>query len=161
MPSKVTQRTMQMVLSSTTSDTMQSKNSSDSSPDTTIMVGTVRGRARPRKGHTKSRNGCINCKRRRVKCPETLPECENCRRLGMKCEYSTRRIMMDAPSRPLQSTPTQFTMDDLRLYQHFIFHAYPPMPLNGEPVWKEVAAMSHNVGSLLCLDINILTKHPV
>ncbi|KAJ9417924.1 hypothetical protein QL093DRAFT_2565883 [Fusarium oxysporum] len=139
---------MQMVLSSTTSDTMQSKNSSDSSPDTTIMVGTVRGRARPRKGHTKSRNGCINCKRRR-----------NCRRLGMKCEYSTRRIMMDAPSRPLQSTPTQFTMDDLRLYQHFIFHAYPPMPLNGEPVWKEVAAMSHNFDFLVHAMLGLAASH--
>ncbi|KAI8417480.1 hypothetical protein FOFC_00035 [Fusarium oxysporum] len=150
---------MQTVLSSTTSDTMQSNHSSDSSPDTTLIVGTVRGRARPRKGHTKSRNGCINCKRRRVKCPETLPECENCRRLGMKCEYSMRCIMMDAPSRPLQSTPTQFTMDDLRLYKHFIFHAYPPMPLNGEPVWKEVAAMSHNFDFLVHAMLGLAASH--
>ncbi|KAH7232412.1 uncharacterized protein BKA55DRAFT_523541 [Fusarium redolens] len=68
---------------------------------------------------------------------------------------------MGAPARPLQSTPTQFTMEDLRLYQHFVFHAYPPMPLKGEAVWKEVAAMSHNVSSTLCSDINVLTKHPV
>jgi hypothetical protein len=140
---------------------MQLNTSSGSSPETSLVVGTVRGRAGPRKGHTKSRNGCINCKRRRVKCPETFPECENCMRLGMKCEYSTRRITMGAPSRPLQSTPTQFTMDDLRLYQHFVFHAYPPMPLNGEAAWKEVAAISHNVSSALSPDINVLTKHPV
>jgi hypothetical protein len=52
-------------------------------------------------------------------------------------------------------------MDDLRLYQHFVFHAYPPMPLNGEAAWKEVAAISHNVSSALSPDINVLTKHPV
>ncbi|KAH7144710.1 hypothetical protein DER46DRAFT_516814, partial [Fusarium sp. MPI-SDFR-AT-0072] len=58
-------------------------------------------------------------------------------------------------------TPTQFTIDDLRLYQHSVFHGCPPMPLKGEVVWKDVAALSHNVSSTLCPDINVLTKHPV
>ncbi|KAK5653295.1 hypothetical protein OQA88_8986 [Cercophora sp. LCS_1] len=31
-----------------------------------------------RKSHTKSRNGCLNCKKRRVKCDETGPPCGNC-----------------------------------------------------------------------------------
>ncbi|SCO88983.1 uncharacterized protein FRV6_13111 [Fusarium oxysporum] len=50
-------------------------------------------------------------------------------------------------------------MDDLRLYQHFVFHAYPPMPLNGEPVWKEVAAMSHSFDFLVHAMLGLAASH--
>ena len=40
-----------------------------------------------RKGHTKSRRGCFNCKRRRIKCQETHPACGHCVKMGLKCEY--------------------------------------------------------------------------
>ena len=61
-----------------------------------------------RKTHTKSRRGCSNCKRRRIKvarappfhickvpaslipgfqCSETLPACGYCVKKGMRCEY--------------------------------------------------------------------------
>lgn len=44
---------------------------------------------KPRKTHTKSRYGCDNCRRRRVKCDEQGPPCTNCilRRLD-NCTYS-------------------------------------------------------------------------
>ncbi|EME43993.1 hypothetical protein DOTSEDRAFT_71710 [Dothistroma septosporum NZE10] len=42
--------------------------------------------ARLRKGHTKSRSGCGACKRRRVKCDETLPTCSACQRLDLTCQ---------------------------------------------------------------------------
>ncbi|KAL4903315.1 hypothetical protein BDW74DRAFT_169180 [Aspergillus multicolor] len=44
---------------------------------------------KPRKTHTKSRYGCDNCRRRRVKCDEIGPPCTNCvlRRLE-NCTYS-------------------------------------------------------------------------
>ncbi|KAF7549452.1 hypothetical protein G7Z17_g6371 [Cylindrodendrum hubeiense] len=38
-----------------------------------------------RRGHTKSRRGCYNCKRRRIK--ETRPACGHCTKTGLKCEY--------------------------------------------------------------------------
>ncbi|KAF9770820.1 hypothetical protein IL306_011578 [Fusarium sp. DS 682] len=38
-----------------------------------------------RRGHTKSRRGCYNCKRRRIK--ETQPACGHCTKTGLKCEY--------------------------------------------------------------------------
>lgn len=64
----------------------------------------------PRKGHKKSRRGCFNCKRRKIKvcilmrtrllkpqnsaltiprhqCPETYPSCSNCIKSNTKCEY--------------------------------------------------------------------------
>lgn len=40
-----------------------------------------------RKRHAKSRTGCYNCKKRKVKCNEHWPECYNCKRLRMVCEY--------------------------------------------------------------------------
>lgn len=108
----------------------------------------IRRRPIPRKGHTKSRRGCLNCKRRKVKCPETLPACLNCKRLGLKCEYPTTTHSQAVPTPPtaLQSTGGQFTMEDLQFFHHFLFHAYPPLPLKSEAVWQEVASISHHVG---------------
>lgn len=40
-----------------------------------------------RRGHTKSRRGCFNCKRRRIKCQETAPACGHCVKTGLTCEY--------------------------------------------------------------------------
>lgn len=107
----------------------------------------------PRKGHTKSRRGCLQCKRRRVKCPETLPECCNCTRIGLVCEYPSTRTSpaswlaaISSPSAPLQSTPTMFTADDMRFFHHFLLHAYPPLPILGDDIWRGVATLSHSVG---------------
>ncbi|KAJ5618221.1 hypothetical protein N7528_006864 [Penicillium herquei] len=47
----------------------------------------------PRRAHTKSRNGCDQCKRRRVKCDETGPPCSNCITRQLDCTF------MKAPSR--------------------------------------------------------------
>lgn len=106
-----------------------------------------RRRPIPRKGHKKSRKGCFNCKRRKVKCPETLPECANCKRNGLVCEYPPEPSkLVLSPS--LQSTPTVFSMDDLRLFQHFLFKAYPPLPILGDSIWRDVAQFSHSVGLL-------------
>ncbi|KAK9476115.1 hypothetical protein V1514DRAFT_201730 [Lipomyces japonicus] len=44
---------------------------------------------RPRKSHIKSRHGCGNCKKRRIKCDENRPQCFNCHRHGIGCDYLT------------------------------------------------------------------------
>ncbi|KAH6656899.1 hypothetical protein BKA67DRAFT_173829 [Truncatella angustata] len=44
--------------------------------------------AKLRRSHRKSRNGCRNCKRRKVKCDELKPECTNCVRFGMPCDFT-------------------------------------------------------------------------
>ncbi|KAK7533169.1 uncharacterized protein J3D65DRAFT_72263 [Phyllosticta citribraziliensis] len=41
----------------------------------------------PRLGHKKSRNGCVQCKRRRVKCDEQRP-CSHCARHGVECSLT-------------------------------------------------------------------------
>ncbi|KAG5765336.1 hypothetical protein H9Q72_006588 [Fusarium xylarioides] len=35
-------------------------------------------------------------------------------------------------------------MVDLRFFHHFLLHAYPGLPIQGEEVWKEVAKYSHS-----------------
>ncbi|KAL5363840.1 hypothetical protein BJX96DRAFT_156329 [Aspergillus floccosus] len=40
-----------------------------------------------RRTHRKSRGGCHECKRRRVKCDEVRPECSNCQKRGDRCSY--------------------------------------------------------------------------
>lgn len=40
-----------------------------------------------RRGHKKSRNGCLECKRRHMKCDETRPQCANCTTVHRACQY--------------------------------------------------------------------------
>ncbi|WEW61465.1 hypothetical protein PRK78_006955 [Emydomyces testavorans] len=42
----------------------------------------------PRRPHKKSRNGCDQCKKRRVKCDENGPPCAQCTRRELDCSYS-------------------------------------------------------------------------
>ncbi|KAJ5632889.1 hypothetical protein N7490_009228 [Penicillium lividum] len=45
----------------------------------------------PRRCHTKSRRGCIQCKERHVKCDEKRPTCSLCIRRGLDCTYVAPR----------------------------------------------------------------------
>ncbi|RAQ58292.1 hypothetical protein COH20_007751 [Aspergillus flavus] len=45
----------------------------------------------PRRSHKKSRNGCDQCKNRRVKCDEADP-CLNCTRRSLSCSYQPRVV---------------------------------------------------------------------
>ncbi|CCK68121.1 Upc2p KNAG_0A04480 [Huiozyma naganishii CBS 8797] len=40
-----------------------------------------------RKFHNKSKTGCINCKKRRVKCDEGKPACKKCTNMSLSCVY--------------------------------------------------------------------------
>ncbi|EAW19357.1 Zn(II)2Cys6 transcription factor domain-containing protein [Aspergillus fischeri NRRL 181] len=60
-----------------------------------------------RTGVSRSRNGCLTCKIRRVKCDEEKPTCRRCRSTGRKC---------DGYASPSSSTRRQST--DLRIIQY-------------------------------------------
>ncbi|KAI1478992.1 hypothetical protein F4774DRAFT_140546 [Daldinia eschscholtzii] len=83
-----------------------------------------------RRSHPKSRNGCIICKQRKVKCDESRPTCANCLRYGVSCVYAPPKIAAAPvpaaarlPTRALpsqspdnassQSTDSQTTFTDL------------------------------------------------
>ena len=127
-------------------------------PATKPPAPAVKSATARRRGHCKSRLGCFNCKRRRVKCNETRPGCSPCKRLGLKCEYPTAANISprgagdgaDASSRQNsllrpQGGPSPLHFEDLRFFHQFMKVAYPPLPLKGEAVWSEFAAMSYNV----------------
>ncbi|KAH8747736.1 C6 zinc finger domain-containing protein [Diaporthe sp. PMI_573] len=54
-----------------------------------------------RRKHTKSRTGCSECKRRKVKCDESHPVCFNCTRYAATCSFESA----PRPSRPSPNNP--------------------------------------------------------
>ncbi|KAH6869071.1 hypothetical protein B0T10DRAFT_501925 [Thelonectria olida] len=45
----------------------------------------------PRRTHRKSRNGCVTCKQRRVKCDEGRPTCQKCSFGNRPCSYRNQK----------------------------------------------------------------------
>ncbi|KAI9900690.1 hypothetical protein N3K66_004952 [Trichothecium roseum] len=70
-------------------DASHATETAESSTTSATMAAAPLARRRPipRKGHHKSRAGCLVCKRRRVKCDEGRPDCGQCRRLALQCRY--------------------------------------------------------------------------
>ncbi|KAF5963477.1 UPC2-like protein [Fusarium coicis] len=94
-----------------------------------------------RRGHTKSRRGCYNCKRRRIKCQETRPACGHCTKTGLKCEYPS---MPQITHQPHHQIPL-FSLQDMRFFQHFLMQCYPHHPLKQEDIWThEIPCIAHN-----------------
>lgn len=65
-------------------------------PDETTL------RARQRKWHPRVFTGCVNCRRRHVKCDEQTPSCANCTRLSLPCSFDRRFVFktVTPPSDP-------------------------------------------------------------
>ncbi|KAF1834987.1 hypothetical protein BDW02DRAFT_497013 [Decorospora gaudefroyi] len=123
----------------------------------------------PRKGHTKSRRGCYNCKRRRIKCNEKHPECNHCIKAGLQCEYPANIIQATqrSPASPhpqeagnLRSTPGMFTMADMRLFHHFLITAYPHLPVGADKIWVTVIpSFAHNYEYLIHSILALAASH--
>lgn len=116
------------------------------------VVARVRNKPIPRKGHTKSRRGCFNCKRRKIKCQETQPACGNCEKAGIICEYpkivqqQQQQQTESSIIRQPQATNAAFSMTDMRFFHHFIVRAYPHLPVGADAVWTiEVPAFAQEV----------------
>ncbi|KAI8634132.1 hypothetical protein F5Y19DRAFT_200576 [Xylariaceae sp. FL1651] len=94
-----------------------------------------------RRGHTKSRNGCYNCKRRRIKCQENRPSCKHCVKTGLKCEYP---VVPQVTHQPQHQIPL-FSLQDMRFFQHFLLACSPHHPLGNDSIWThEVPCLSQN-----------------
>lgn len=120
-----------------TADTSATATSpANSSPQTVALADPKPAR----RGHFKSRLGCLNCKRRRVKCNELRPACSPCQRLGLACDYAI------TPAGVPQSHPAPLALEDLHFYHRFLNTAFPSLPLRADTVWKQCAAMSYQVG---------------
>ncbi|PVI01739.1 hypothetical protein DM02DRAFT_336736 [Periconia macrospinosa] len=67
-----------------------------------------------RKSSTKSRNGCVTCKARRVKCDETKPGCNQCARRRMKCGGYRKDIRFRTVEKPLAAAAARTSKPDHR-----------------------------------------------
>ena len=98
-----------------------------------------------RRGHTKSRRGCFNCKRRRIKCQEARPACGHCIKTGLKCEYPAAPAIVHQPQHQIPL----FSLQDMRFFQHFLFQCYPHHPIGAENIWThEIPCLSQKVSLL-------------
>ncbi|PYI00328.1 hypothetical protein BO78DRAFT_402139 [Aspergillus sclerotiicarbonarius CBS 121057] len=52
---------------------------------------------RSRRSHNKSRSGCQNCKKRRIKCDEKKPHCTNCVRHSIECDFTNPASASSTP----------------------------------------------------------------
>ncbi|KAJ2982493.1 hypothetical protein NQ176_g1355 [Zarea fungicola] len=131
-----------------------------SSSDTVVAVAGSRGSRQPlsRRGHFKSRMGCFNCKRRRVKCNELRPHCSPCRRLALDCAYPPTPTPAAASS-SLRPNPSMLALEDLRFHHQFLTAAIPPLPLKAEKAWLDCAAMSHEYDFLAHAALGLGASH--
>ncbi|OHW90251.1 C6 zinc finger domain-containing protein [Colletotrichum incanum] len=76
--------------------------------------------------HKKSRTGCQNCKRRRVKCDEYQPSCARCDRLQLQCYYmfsgkqSPHHHNGEVDIPRLQQRPSASVLDDEKNIFNFL-----------------------------------------
>ncbi|KAI1294028.1 C6 zinc finger protein [Xylaria venustula] len=119
--------------SSGSASVMNEAASTSLSPPTSAVVKSKSNQRQrlERRGHTKSRRGCYNCKRRRIKCQETRPSCGHCVKTGLKCEYP---LVPQITHQPQHQIPL-FSLQDMRFFQHFLLVCCPHHPLGNESIW--------------------------
>ncbi|KAM0259348.1 hypothetical protein ACHAQJ_003380 [Trichoderma viride] len=92
-------------------------------------------------GHKKSKLGCQDCRRRKVKCDEIHPTCGHCARHGVICEYdrdhnpSTTRPVPQPSGPPISSSNEVVNVEsqrralmDVSLIQVFCTNVCPELP---------------------------------
>lgn len=101
-----------------------------------------------------------------IQCKENRPSCDYCSHRGLKCEWPDLQINQvnqvgtiirkPTPSPIPASVQTQgpvFTMQDFRLFNHFIQTAYPHHPPLNDSVWThEIPSIASDV-SCSCMAI--------
>uniref|UniRef100_A0A0W0F3Y5 Zn(2)-C6 fungal-type domain-containing protein n=1 Tax=Moniliophthora roreri TaxID=221103 RepID=A0A0W0F3Y5_MONRR len=101
--------------------------------------------------HTKSRTGCLTCRKRKIKCDEAEPICKRCYRRNLVCvqrpkiEHKQQESALYKPLTP--PLPSSFTIDatSLQILQHFIDVTAPS--LCTDPIF--VAASTSHLPQLL------------
>ncbi|KAF2418662.1 hypothetical protein EJ08DRAFT_52209 [Tothia fuscella] len=126
-----------------------------------------------RRPHEKRRNGCHQCKTRRVKCDLQLPTCTNCARRSETCIRNDNPIPTQIPpsNHPLQAATTPWThplpLLDLELMHHFTTVVYSTLTdaTSVQKVWqnkvpKEALPHNHLMHAILALSALHLQSLP-
>ncbi|PVH71602.1 hypothetical protein DL98DRAFT_577304 [Cadophora sp. DSE1049] len=73
-----------------------------------------------RRSHRKTKTGCLECKKRRIKCDESKPECDNCIKHSLLCEYAPPKTPVLSSSGFLVANGAGvLSLVDLELLHHF------------------------------------------
>lgn len=95
-----------------------------------------------RRSHKKSRDGCLKCKVRKIKCDEQKPECSQCKMKSFVCQYPSTAVRREThvsrrPSQMLAASPaaSQFSLKDMAFFHHFLTISFPHLPLGNDDVW--------------------------
>ena len=80
----------------------------------------------PRLAHTKSRNGCFRCKARKVKCDETRPQCQNCSRQNVECQFPKHSQRTTSSKSPVKELTLEacLTADERRHLEQQLLHYF-------------------------------------
>ncbi|XBW36394.1 hypothetical protein QEN19_001974 [Hanseniaspora menglaensis] len=70
-----------------------------------------------RQYHHKSKNGCDNCKRRRIKCSEEKPRCVKCENLSLECFYSAPQPRRRRTKKEIEMLKKNGLIDDIQPYE--------------------------------------------
>jgi transcriptional activator protein UGA3 len=71
---------------------------------------------RQRKFAPRSRTGCLTCRTRRKRCDSQHPQCANCARLNLACEWQPqRKVVVETPSNPSSSASDSSPSSDLQV----------------------------------------------
>ncbi|EXK36343.1 hypothetical protein FOMG_09532 [Fusarium oxysporum f. sp. melonis 26406] len=97
-----------------------SVNTEGASPIDTSQIS----RRPTRVSHTKSRKGCQQCKKRKVKCDEQRPACFNCSRLQEECKYLLPPPKKTYVRRSGSPKPTISSTGGINLRDLELFHTY-------------------------------------
>ncbi|KAF2006801.1 hypothetical protein P154DRAFT_421197 [Amniculicola lignicola CBS 123094] len=122
--------------------------------------------ARQKKAHHKSRGGCSNCRKRRVKCDEKRPKCSHCLRREEECEQRVPHIRHSpGPSLPqpisppalIDGTSPVINMMHMKLFHHF--ETSTRHTLCFQSVWKEAIGWSLEYEALMHAILSISARH--
>ncbi|KAH9209566.1 hypothetical protein DL95DRAFT_371997 [Leptodontidium sp. 2 PMI_412] len=76
-----------------------------------------------RRPHRKTKTGCLVCKRRKIKCDESRPECSNCIKHSLSCEFAPPKTSILSSSgyrdKLAANGPNDLNLVDLELFHHF------------------------------------------
>lgn len=85
-----------------------------------------------RRSHRKSRNGCIECKRRHMRCDEARPACNNCSMAERACVYPTQQDhSLQRQQQQQQQQPRQHRQQQYQ--QQYLYPQQPPQPQQQQP----------------------------
>ncbi|PVH89504.1 hypothetical protein DL98DRAFT_445494 [Cadophora sp. DSE1049] len=78
-----------------------------------------RKRTHTRRPHRKTKTGCLTCKKRKIKCDEARPECDNCIKHILECEYAPSKVPVVTTGTALSSGAHDLNLVDLEFLHNY------------------------------------------